>query len=183
VPTPSRQPTAASNSDNALNQGPYHVEGLPHQDLMIKIISSCQKQTTRPYDRDLPPWREESYRFQALSQYTGKSMTGNNDTRVTTTRQSKFDFVGSCLRVLCLRVLQCDDQADKLETVAPSLIIKRLKAALQNRPGRNGNHVGKFLEQKMALFGSLHSQWPFLTLCCFTFLFICLVYCSTRWFC
>jgi hypothetical protein len=53
------------------------------------------------------------------------------------------------------------DGADKSETVAPRLIIKRLKAALPNRPGRNGNHVGKFLEQKMALFGSLHSQCPF----------------------
>jgi hypothetical protein len=48
VPTQSRQPRAASNSDNALNQGPYRVEGLPNQDLMIKIISSCQKKTNEP---------------------------------------------------------------------------------------------------------------------------------------
>jgi hypothetical protein len=38
VPTPSRQARAASNSDNALNKGPHRVEGLPHQDLMIKIL-------------------------------------------------------------------------------------------------------------------------------------------------
>lgn len=49
VPTQSRQPRAASNSDNALNQGPYRMEGLPNQDLMIKIISSCQNKTTNPY--------------------------------------------------------------------------------------------------------------------------------------
>jgi hypothetical protein len=50
VPTQSRQPRAASNSDNALNQGPYGVEGLPHQDLMIKVISSCQKKKKKNYE-------------------------------------------------------------------------------------------------------------------------------------
>jgi hypothetical protein len=55
----------------------------------------------------------------------------NNDRSVISTRKSKFDFVGSYLRVL-----QCNEQADKLETVTSMLIIKRLKARQRWRIGQ-----------------------------------------------